>query len=139
MVTFRDLTLEDQDMISSYFERLQANNSECSFTNLFIWRKCYHVQWAIVEGYLVILTTVRGKSWILPPFGNYHDGDLKKVMELLKAYFQEKGMPFVIRAIPDTAAEALKKEVPGWFWLEEEREIFDYIYRGNDLRLLKGK
>ena len=139
MVTFRDLTLEDQDMINSYFERLQANNSECSFTNLFIWRKCYHVQWAIVEGYLVILTTVRGKSWILPPFGNYQDGDLKKVMELLKVYFQEKAMPFVIRAIPEAAAEALKKEVPGWFWMEEEREIFDYIYRGEDLRLLKGK
>lgn len=139
MITFRDLTLEDQDMVSSYFERLQANNSECNFTNLFIWRKCYHVQWAIVEGYLVILTTVRGKSWILPPFGDYEDGDLKKVMIALKEYFLSQQKPFVIRAMPEAFAKNLKKVLPEWFWMEEEREIFDYIYRGEDLRLLKGK
>ena len=39
MIEFRDLKLEDKEIIKAYFQKGQYNNSECTFTNMFIWRE----------------------------------------------------------------------------------------------------
>ena len=38
MIEFKNLTLEDKPTIDRYFREVQPRNSECTFTNMFIWR-----------------------------------------------------------------------------------------------------
>jgi len=139
MLEFKDLSLEDKDIIVEYFRQGQYQNSECTFTNLFIWRKCYAVQWAILNGFLVIKPTLGEESWILPPYGDYENNDVRPVIEAVAAYFAAQNMPLVIRALTEDLAKKLQQQMPDAFTLEEERDLFDYVYLGDDLRLLKGR
>lgn len=140
MIEFRELQLEDQPVISDFFHQGQYQNSECTFTNLYIWRKCYKVQWAIIKGFLVIEPTLGEESWILPPYGDYQDQKtFSEVIELLAAHFAEIGKPFVIKAITEQQRAVLEEVLPGRFTFAEERDLEDYLYLGSDLRELKGR
>lgn len=139
MIAFKDLVFEDQQLISDYFHQGQYNNSECTFTNLYIWRNCYAVQWAIVEDFLIIKPTVGEESWVLPPYGDYEAKDLAKAMTLLIDYFVQIDKPFVMRAITEPIAKQLAEKCPNLLVLQEERDLEDYLYAGDDLRLLKGR
>lgn len=139
MIKFHDLKLDDKDMINDYLKKGQYNNSECTFTNMFIWRDCYAVQWAIVDGLLVVKPGQSDENWILPPYGDYEACDLKSVLLQVKDYFAEQGKPFVLRAVTEPFAKVLEEKCPGMFTLEEERDLEDYLYLGDDLRELKGR
>lgn len=139
MIEFQDVTLKDKARIDQYFRKGQYRNSECTFTNLFIWRDCYAVQWAEVDGLLVIKPGQSDENWILPPYGDYTACDLKAVLLQLKDHFALQGKPLVLRAVTEEFAEVLEKTCPGMFQLEEERDLEDYLYLGDDLRELKGR
>lgn len=139
MIAFNDLKLEDQSTISGFFHQGQYNNSECTFTNLYIWRNCYQVQWAIVENFLLIKPTLGEDTWVLPPYGDYQKHDITLVINELAAYFAQIGKPFVIKAVTAEYEAALERYAPGQFTFCEERDLEDYLYKGDDLRLLKGR
>ena len=139
MIEFKNLTLEDKPTIDWYFREVQPRNSECTFTNMFIWRDCYEVQWAIVDGLLIVKPGQMDESWILQPYGDYTKCDLRSVFVQLDEYFSSQGMPFIMRAVTESFAQLLETEYPGLFYLEEERDLFDYTYLGEDLRELKGR
>lgn len=139
MIEFRELTLADKGLIDGYFQKGQYQNSECTFTNLFIWRDCYAVQWAVVDGLLVIKPGQSDENWILPPYGDYDSCDLKKVLLQVREYFAAQGKPLVLRAVTQSFVDLLEQRCPGMFELEEERDLEDYLYSGDDLRELKGR
>lgn len=139
MIEFRDLKLEDKKLINTYFRKGQYNNSECTFTNMFIWRECYAVQWAIVDGLLVVKPGQADDSWILPPLGDYAACDLKAVLLKVRDYFAALGKPLMLRAVTESFKTVLEETCPGMFELEEERDLEDYLYNGDDLRELKGR
>lgn len=139
MIEFRDLKLEDKEIIKAYFQKGQYNNSECTFTNMFIWRECYAVQWAIVDGLLVVKPGQADESWVLPPFGDYEACDVKGVLLKLRDYFAQQGKPLMLRAVTESFKAVLEDKCPGMFALEEERDLEDYLYNGDDLRELKGR
>lgn len=139
MVKFKNLTLEDKDIIVDYMKKGQYQNSECTFTNMFIWRDCYRVQWTIINDLLVVKPGQGDENWILPPYGAYTEGNLKDALLQLKDYFEAQGEPLVIRAVTEEFAAVLEEQCPGMFELEEERDLEDYLYNGEDLRELKGR
>lgn len=139
MINFKDIALEDKALIHGYFKKGQYRNSECTFTNLFIWRDCYAVQWAVIDELLVIKPTVGEDTWILPPYGDYTKHDVNGVLEQVQEYFSSIGKPLIIRAITEEFAQVFVQYCPGRLALEEERDLFDYFYAGDDLRQLKGR
>ncbi len=139
MIEFRDLTLADKPLIDEYFHRGQYQNSECTFTNLFIWRDCYAVKWTMVDGLLVIKPGQSEESWILPPYGDYEQCDLKSVLMQVQEHFAAQGKPLILRAVTEAFADVLEQQCPGMFQLEEERDLEDYLYSGDALRELKGR
>lgn len=139
MIKFKNLTLDDKEMIVDYMKKGQYQNSECTFTNMFIWRDCYHVQWAIVNDLLVVKPGQGDENWILQPYGEYTDGRLKDTLLQVKEFFNAQGEPLVMRAVTEGFKEVLEEQCPGMFQLEEERDLEDYLYNGADLRELKGR
>lgn len=139
MIEFKKVTLEDKPIIDQYFQMVQPRNSECTFTNMFIWRDCYEVQWTIIEGLLIVKSGQQEETWILQPYGDYTACDLRSVFAQLDEYFSAEGLPLVMRAVTESFAQLLNAEYPGMFYLEDERDLADYMYLGDDLRELKGR
>ena len=51
-INFQDLKKEDKPVLDRCFARAYYANSHFNFTNFFMWREPYHVQWAEEDGVL---------------------------------------------------------------------------------------
>ena len=77
---FKNIELGDKDIIEKYFSTKYYQGSECTFTNLFVWRRCYKICWAISHEFLIIKVTRDDITFVLQPFGGA-DEDLPVVIE----------------------------------------------------------
>ncbi len=140
MIGFKQIELSDRDILNMFFINTQNQNSECTFTNLYMWRRCYAVRWMTVEGHLIIEPNAFESTWILPPYG-YHEDDEKYKAALLEMaeWYKKEGKPFIIRGITEREKERMERLLPQYFTFTEDRDIGDYIYSAENLRCLKGR
>lgn len=133
MLEFKEISLEDKDLLNQYLLKNPYGNCDFSFANIYIWRKTYQTRYAIVDGFLVLLSRLTN---FLMPLG---EGDLAGVLQKLMAYADEKGMPFRMVAITAQMEQKLNGAMPDRFTYLENRDWSDYIYLTEDLIYLKGK
>ncbi|MDR3349584.1 MAG: phosphatidylglycerol lysyltransferase domain-containing protein [Acidaminococcales bacterium] len=133
-ILFRDITLADKPVFDDVFRRVQYSGSECTFTNLFIWRSCYDIRWAWEDGFLLIQVTREKERFLLPPLGG-EDAALPSVLEKLCAHFG----PFEMRGIYREIVEKLEDILPGRFAFYLDRSNSDYIYLADNLASLAGR
>ncbi|MEA5091886.1 hypothetical protein SDC9_12676 [bioreactor metagenome] len=136
ILEFKHITLDDKPIFDDYFSEKKYYGSECNFTTLFIWRKCYDVFWAISHGCLIIKVTVNDVTFVLPAFGGI-DEDLPLVIDALKEYFQ--GQPFEIHGIYEETIERFKTFLPNITEYQEDRDNWDYVYLREKLATLSGR
>jgi len=133
---FKPLTLADREIFRKILWDYQAETSELSFTNLFIWQSHYGYQWSLDrDRLLVVSATAGGEAWALPPVGPSPRVDLcRQVLAWLR---DECGVanPAIERADPRLAAELAGHPD---FVVEPMRDHFDYVYRTDDLINLAG-
>lgn len=135
-IQFRRPELEDRDIIHSYFKRYPSRNCERTFVNVLLWSRHYSVTFAIIENALVFRSV-----WDLESF-TYPAGepeDVKKALDLLKKYTEERGIPFVLHLVTPDQFEQLEAWYPGRFEIEYERDDADYVYESEKLATLSGK
>ena len=140
MLGFKQLQLSDKEILDRHLKAVPNRNSDCNFTNLYMWRLSYAVRWAVLEDHLIIEPDAYEGRYILPPYGVDSDDAAfsKAIVHLAKAYKEEE-KPFVIRGITESERARLKRLFPGRFAYYEEPSIADYIYTGEALRSLKGR
>ena len=109
--------------------------SECSFTNMFLWRNYFHTYWTIDHDFLLIKVKKSGKDFFLQPFGG-KDEDLPLVIEELRTYHDNKGFEF--HGIYENSLERLRPFAPTANY-EEDRDNWDYVYLQTDLANLSGR
>jgi uncharacterized protein len=133
---FKPLTLADREVFRQILWDYQADTSELTFTNLFIWQPHYGYQWSLDRDRLLVVSAHGGGPvWALPPVGPPPRVDLcRQVLGWLR---DECGVadPAIERADPRLAAEVAGH--PG-FTVEPVRDHFDYVYRSQDLMQLAG-
>lgn len=140
MLGFKQLELSDRDILNKFFEFNQNQNSECTFTNLFMWRRCYAVRWAVSDNHLIIEPNAFESSWILPPYGLENNDILfKSAVEHAASDYKSRGKQLMIRAITEDEKTRLERLFPGQFEFEEELDIEDYIYDAEKMRTLSGR
>lgn len=133
MLEFKEITLEDKDLLNQYLLKNPYGNCDFSFANIYIWRKTYQTRYAVVDGFLVLLSRLKN---FLMPLG---EGDLAGVLKKLMAYADENQIPFRMAAITDQMGQKLDEAMPNTFSYLENRDWSDYIYLTEDLIYLKGK
>jgi len=138
MIPFQSIVFEDKTLFDLYFRQRRYEGSECTFTNLYMWRNCYHIDWAIVNDFLCLKATLQDKTFILPPFGATDEG-IEKPLEEMIAYFEKQSLPFLMRGISPAMKEVLENLFPEQFFFTEERDTYDYVYLVEDLVNLKGR
>lgn len=140
MLGFKELELSDKDILNRFFAACQNQNTECSFTNLFMWRRCFAVRWAVTDSHLIVEPNAFEESWILPPYGLEEDDELfcAAITHAAEDY-HDRGKRLVIRAVTEKDKERLERLFPNRFDFTEEPEIEDYVYDAEKMRTLKGR
>lgn len=134
-IQWKELTMEDEEIIKRYYDMESARNCEFTFANNILWEPFYEIKYAIIEDMLVFLTEEAELS-VSFPLGK---GDFKKTFKILMEYFRELGRPFRMHLVSPTQFERLDKLYPGRFQVEFDRDSADYVYESERLIKLGGK
>lgn len=135
-IQFKPLGLEDREKITSYFRAQRCENAHFTFTNLFMWRSAYHIEWAEYKNCLLVKATWEDDEYGLQPFGK--EDDIMRVMPDWIAYFKEKKLPCVLRGVEKQMADKIAAQYPS-ARVESDRDDFDYVYLREELAELKGR
>lgn len=136
MITFKEITLEDKDIITAYTMNSCRRNCDLSFSNLCSWRFLYGTQFAIVDNFLVFKFWAGDMLAYMMPIGT---GDLAKVLKSLIEDVHEEKQPFCMLGVCSCMRDDLEAILPGQFIFTADRDYADYIYLRSDLATLKGK
>ena len=131
------LTIEKKDLINSYLKKIRTENSELTFTNFFMWRKSYNVEYAVVSDMLLMFSKHKDAAQIVYfPIG---DGDFKAALDEVTEYYKERNEKFLLRISDENDIKRLEEAYPGVFEITEDSDNNDYVYNVSDLNELKGK
>lgn len=137
-IRFQQLTLSDKAIFDKYLHLKRYETAHFNFTNLYMWRTPYNIEWAEEDGFLFVRATWEEEHFALPPFGS-GDADLKGALDKFIAHFAEEGWPFVIMGAETKLTEELTAAKPDYFAVESDRDNFDYVYLAADLISLSGR
>ena len=136
MIEFRDIELQDKEIIDKFFTNNPYSSAESCFSNLYGWAHKYKTQYAIWRDFLLVkFTSDRGGCSYLTPFGK---GNLASAIEVL---VDECGCPVKVEMSGVTAAvkEDIERALPRRFEFTRQRANYDYIYTSEKLINLSGK
>ncbi len=136
MINFKEITLQDKDLIQPYILASGQRNCDFSFANLCSWSFLYHTRWAVVHGFLVFRFYVDGELVYMMPAGQ---GDWKKVFLALETDAYERGVVFKMLGVSAQVKTEVEQILPGRFTFTADRNYFDYIYLRSELSGLGGK
>ncbi|NLJ67465.1 MAG: DUF2156 domain-containing protein [Clostridiales bacterium] len=136
---FKEIELGDKEVFDKYIGKRIHDNSEFNFTNFFIWRYHYKLNFSIYKNHLCIIGQYRNTFPIIfPPLGDQESGFDDALMAIV-AYFKYKGYPVNIKSITDPIKEIKEESLPGKFRFKHDRDMYDYVYLSEDLINLRGR
>lgn len=136
MITFKNITLQDKDVITAYIMNSCRRNCDLSFSNLCSWRFLYDTQYAVVDNFLVFRFWASGELAYMMPVGH---GNLSSVIKELIEDARCEGMPFCMLGVCPCMRQELEELLPRSFTFTADRDYADYIYLRSDLSTLRGK
>lgn len=144
MIELSDITIDKKDFIQSFLNKKTGNNSEFSFTNLFMWRKSYNIRYSIIDDMLCLFPQHTGYAPTATfPIGFINsDGsekDVSSAVSQILEWFEAQECTPMISLYDKRAVKKLNDTFPGKFSIREDRDNFDYVYKIDDLINLSGK
>jgi len=137
-IIFQPILLEDKSIIDEFLHDKRYESSICSFTNFYMWRAPYHIEWTIVEGCLCIKASHHDHTYMLAPFAR-QNGSIAAALKAMLDYFSAAGQPFVLKGVSAESKAELEALRPGYFSFVADRDNYDYVYLIEDLLWLKGR
>ena len=126
--------MDARPLFEKYISRSGQKGSECAFSNLFVWRDCYHIYWCIDHDFLLWKVQRHGVNFYFMPFGG-RDEDLPLLMDEL---YEHNGGPFEMHGIYEEGKERFERVLPGLEFVDD-RDNWDYIYLREKLETLGGR
>ena len=134
---FIPIKLEHRAIFDTTYRNCSHEGSECSFTNLYIWRKPLDIVWTMVEGAVCVLVKNDGPVYALHPCASERETAIRAAGHL-QEWFGQQGYPLLIRGLEKDLAELLAEAFPTWR-IEHDLDEDDYIYSVQELIELKGR
>ena len=151
MIKFKDVTVDDKDLIQSFTLYGERQNCDLSFANLISWRFLYNTQYAVVDDYLVFrFYTGRHLAYMMPVPRprRQEDGSLKvepcdecsvSVIRAIRDDSIAMGHPFLMLGVCNYMRDIIEKHFPDTLDIKPDRDYSDYIYLRDKLVSLSGK
>ena len=151
MIEYKKIGFEDLEVFSHYLRWEDLQGCEWSSINLLTWNQ-YGLEYAIVEGYLVLRFLYDGQythTMPLPPvpdgvehprLENHGEGCLACVVRALRDDCFAHHQPFSITNLNQWSIDFLEQSFPGEFdYSEPLTERYDYICLKENIVSLEGK
>ncbi|GHT24603.1 hypothetical protein AGMMS4957_17910 [Bacteroidia bacterium] len=144
MLDFKPVTIDDKDLIQSFFDKSTFRNCDFSFSNIFCWKHAYDTTFAVENGWLYIRFQAKNnKPGYLFPITNYElritDYGLLGALERIVRDAALRGEEVRLYAITREMFEQIDAAMPNKFRYQTARAWFEYLYRSDDLISLVGK
>lgn len=136
-INFQDLKKEDKPVLDRHFSSGYYENSHFNFTNFFMWREPYHVQWAEDDSVLYMTCEWERELMAIQPF--CEEEKWPEATAAIIAYFEQQGRPLVFTGIEKAYAEFLGQYDGADFEIEDDRDNWDYVYEAEKLISLSGR
>lgn len=137
IIEFRVLTKADKPLLDRYFQSRYYENSHFNFTNLFMWRKPYHIKWCEEDGVLYMTAEWDGQLMALQPYGP--EEKMQEATEKFLAYFESQGKPLFMTGMEKSYAAVLEQYEGAAFEIKADRDNYDYVYLAEKLITLSGR
>lgn len=132
---FRQVKLEDKELIDSYIKKQNSKSCSISFANIYLWEPHYKVTFTIVENMLVFRSNGE-KPYFSFPIGG---GDVKKAIDFMMEYCKEMNLEFKMYGVTQEQFHVIEELYPGEFQVEYNRDEANYVYETEKLINLSGK
>ena len=151
MIKFKDVTIDDKDLIQSFTLWGERQNCDLSFANLISWRFLYNTQYAVVDDYLVFrFYTGRHLAYMMPvPRPRRMDDGTFRVepcdecsVNVIRAIRDDSiamGHPFLMLGVCNYMRDIIEDTFKDTFEIKPDRDYSDYIYTRDKLVNLSGK
>lgn len=132
---FRQVKLEDKELIDSYIKKQNSKNCSISFANIYLWEPHYKVTYTEVEDMLVFRSNGDQPSFSYPIGGS----DVKKAIDFMMEYCKEMNLEFKMYGVTEEQFSVIEELYPGQFQVEYSRDEANYVYETEKLINLSGK
>lgn len=133
MIDFQRFNLSDKALYDRYLMHSGRRGCEYSFANLNMWGR---QRVAFVEGFLVLFSQFDRLSIYPFPLGG---GDIRPALDAVIHDAHRRGIPCRLSSMTREDCQRLQALYPGQFHFHTDRDHYDYVYRIEDLAVLKGK
>lgn len=135
MIDFRDITLEDKEIITSFIYPNDCCNCEFSFSNLVSWGIMYDTKYTVIDDFLVLRYHNHNTDIFMMPIGK---GNADHIVRKLMEEAHSNGLPFKMFAACHFLENQISDDLKESFLFEPNRDSFDYVYYREELASLKG-
>ena len=136
MIPFHDVTLADRPWMTRLIFEENSRSTDHCFANIYMWDDTYIQEVAEVEGCLCVRLNYHEAPFYSCPIGA---GDKAEAVRHLKEDAKRLGVTLRIRGICQRDLAWLNEAFPDEFTVQEDRFVFDYLYRAEKLATLSGK
>lgn len=138
MKGFKDLTLEDKNALSNYFNKITSLSYEYLFSSLFMWRNAFNIKYCIIDDALIILREEDKGKYFMKPLGYTKDSIDSIIQKLKTLSLKEDNFNFLFGDIEEDFKNYLQFKFKDKIEVFEDINDFEYIYKTQDLMDLKG-
>jgi len=143
MSDFRELKLEDQDLLAPILRRMRTTASEFTFPYLYAWRHDYNLRFGIFGNHLCMVANPRTYipfAFCPIPVDGRHDGEgFKKALDAVEAYFREQRWDLAFGRVEESKVPLLTGHYGNRAEVTYLRAASDYVYNTTDLVHLAGR
>lgn len=140
------MTDEGQQMLQEFFHGYNYQSAGYTYLANYIWRRTYALWWEEIEGYLCIAGAgcfaEHPHAVMFMPLtkdGEYIPEKLGACLQEAKKRFDDAGIPFVLRQIPEHMTGFLQESCRGEIRFFHNRDMDEYVYEKEKLIKLSGR
>ncbi|MBO7563942.1 MAG: DUF2156 domain-containing protein [Clostridiales bacterium] len=139
-LTWYPLTPADQPVYTKYYSMTETKMTDLTFHCRFAWDNVFHIRWTVCEDCLIQISDGDGYTspFMLMPLGKLTPEKLEKIVRAVRPVFADKGWPFRIIGIEESAKPVFEKSGIA-AKIDFEEDSSDYFYDAELLRTLPGK
>ena len=138
-IEFRKLVKADKPVFDKFYKARYYENSHFNFTNLYMWREPFNIQWTVEDDVLFLISEWNGRASALQPIGEPEK--MQEAVTKILHWFDERehDKKVYFMGLEKSFAEVLKNYPHKKFEVNEDRNNFDYVYLAENLINLSGR
>ncbi|MDR1961795.1 MAG: phosphatidylglycerol lysyltransferase domain-containing protein, partial [Gracilibacteraceae bacterium] len=134
---FKELRIEDCDLLDEYLARRERTGCQESKTTTFMWASRYQTHFHATEEWFFLRNAWEARHSFSFPMGS-KEADLAGAVAALRAECRRQGQQLMLWSVTEEQKSELEAACPGVFEFSSVRDSWDYVYEAERLAQVTG-